>query len=228
MNSAITDEEKMQFLLDVANARDRGNPAERSVFLSRYREWFPSYNDTQLAKHQAHYAKVRAAWCAQTREFPIEEPDREFGFSVAILRHQLRVLWIEQSSDSKQRQDLTLSQIATAIAGMDRQPKEAWRSLQIDALRWLEKRLSQLKACENPECESRRTFFFRTFPNDKYCCADCCATAKELRKNERDALKAPKQYKRSEDARENMSRSARKRWGKRDDSEGHHKGFNEP
>jgi hypothetical protein len=207
-----SDEQKKQFLLDVVNARDRGNPIERETFAEKYRDWFPKYDTAQLAKHEVHYEKVRKDWCVQTR-LPIEPPNTEFGLKVAILRHQLRVLWIEQS-ETYRKQDLTLSHIATTIAGMERQPKEKWRTLQIDALRWLERHLAQLVACENPECDTSGRYFFRSHPNDRYCCTRCREIAKETRREKDRAAKPSKQYTRTEEARDNMSKAASRRWAR--------------
>ncbi len=181
----MTDEEKQKFLLEVVNAKERWSTRDHDAFVKEYREWFPAYDPSQLEAHMKHYAKVRAAWLTPLREIPVEREDGDFGLKVVILRHQLRVLWVVQSEDSKRKQDLMLSQVAVAINGMGRQGTEGWRSLQIEALRWLDNRnhLSKMKVCKWKECSTHHTFFLRDNdnPNQQYCCVGCGAEAKRQR-----------------------------------------------
>jgi hypothetical protein len=146
-----TDEEKQIFLLAVVNAKEKRSTGYHDAFVHACQHFFPPYDHAvpaQRKAHREHYRRVREEW--QTpfsfdRLFPVEkELDADYGFKVACLRHQLRVLWVEQS-EADSRQDLILSQVATSIWKIEHRKRlEEWRKYQIEALRWLDdrKRLS--------------------------------------------------------------------------------------
>jgi hypothetical protein len=86
----------------------------------------------------------------------------------------------------------------------------------VETLEWLQRRLGSLKVCGNPKCASGRKWFFKIYPNDRYCCARCIAKAKALRQAKRDAesqkpLKVPTF---TEEHRKKMAIAAEKRWAK--------------
>ena|SRR6266536_1910465 len=89
-------------------------------------------------------------------------------------------------------------------------------STALRTLQWLgndRDSLFKLKICANPNCKTNRRYFFRENPNDRYCCDRCRDTAKEDRLMQR--LISSGNYrkpKRSEEARDNMSRAALERW----------------
>jgi hypothetical protein len=92
-------------------------------------------------------------------------------------------------------------------------------STTINTLKWLQKHpgaLKTMKICENPQCKSGHTCFFRVYPNDKYCCNVCVAVAKRIRSEQRDRenQRPPKEYKRDQLSRDRMSDSARLRWAR--------------
>lgn len=84
----------------------------------------------------------------------------------------------------------------------------------VKTLEWLERRLGSLKVCENPKCTSNKKYFFKVYPNDRYCSDRCTAKAKALRQAERDAaFKKPRKVPtKSALTLEKMSASQRKRW----------------
>lgn len=86
----------------------------------------------------------------------------------------------------------------------------------VDVLEWLQNRLGMLKVCENPRCGTGRKYFFRIYPNDRYCCNKCTVKAKAIRQAQRSAesQKPPKEYVKSASVRENMSIGQTKRWDK--------------
>jgi hypothetical protein len=89
------------------------------------------------------------------------------------------------------------------------QDKMAWE-LMVETLEWLQRRLGSLKVCEHPTCASGRKWFFKIYPNDRYCSKRCIAIAKALRMAKRDteSQKPPKVSKFSEETRSKMSMSA--------------------
>ncbi|SRR6266568_2030727 len=116
-------------------------------------------------------------------------------------------------------------------ASMPRREDPRWRddadykqvkaifSTTINTLEWFQKNariLKTLKVCENPNCKSGHTYFFRVYPNDRYCCNACIAEAKELRREQRDRENQtpPKEYKRDQLSRDRMIESAKLRWAR--------------
>ncbi len=96
-------------------------------------------------------------------------------------------------------------------------PKEAATLRQMEeSLEWLQRRLGSLKVCENPKCASGRKYFFKVYPNDRYCCTRCIAKAKALRQAKRDAesQKPSKMPTFTEEHRKKMAIAAEKRWAK--------------
>ena len=95
-------------------------------------------------------------------------------------------------------------------------PKEAAALTQmVETLEWLQNRLGSLHVCENPKCASGRKYFFKIYPNDRYCCTRCIGIAKALRKAERDAQKPKKVPTFSDETRHRMGLAAEKRWAKK-------------
>lgn len=86
-------------------------------------------------------------------------------------------------------------------------------SLMAETLKWLHGRAGSLKVCENPECATMNTYFFKVYNNDRYCSSRCISKAKALRKAKREAesLKTPKKYTKSDETRRRMSDAATKR-----------------
>lgn len=99
----------------------------------------------------------------------------------------------------------------TEVVSRNPRPKEAatLRKL-VETLEWLQSRLGRLKVCEYPKCTTGRTYFFRAFSNDRYCCSKCAVRAKALRQAKRDAEspKPPKNYKLPSKTRAAMSIAA--------------------
>ena len=84
----------------------------------------------------------------------------------------------------------------------------------METLEWLQRRVGSLKVCENPKCASGRKYFFKVYPNDRYCCRRCIAIAKALRQAKRDAesQKPRKEPAFTEEHCRNMSIAQQKRW----------------
>jgi hypothetical protein len=97
------------------------------------------------------------------------------------------------------------------------QPKEAATLRQmVETLEWLQRRLGSLKVCKNPKCASGRKYFFKVYPNDRYCCTRCTTKAKAVRQAKRDveSSKPSKVPNFTEEHRKNMAIAAEKRWAK--------------
>jgi hypothetical protein len=86
----------------------------------------------------------------------------------------------------------------------------------LESLVWLGRNVDKLKFCQNPACDTGRTYFFREHSNDKYCCTRCAEEAKELRLDQHhsELNKPPKQYKRNPEQRQRMAESAERRWAR--------------
>jgi hypothetical protein len=101
------------------------------------------------------------------------------------------------------------------LASCEARPEEArTHKRMVETLEWLERRLRSLKVCENRKCTSGRKYFFKVYPNDRYCSDRCTAKAKALRQAERDAAsqKPRKVPTKSPLTLEKMSAGQRKRW----------------
>ena len=206
------------FLLSVANAADRaGSAGVRRRFILKYRDSFPSYSPSDLHAHQMYYREIREWWSTKLKELPIEEPDEEFGLHVVVLRHKLRVIWLLASSGAGELAVLNrIDQLNTAYYRAYRLaselPHEVWRQHLLGACSSLRGQHEKLRVCANTACEQATMYFFREFNRSKYCSVTCSQAAANFRRKEHLKNMPPKEFKRSKEARDRMSQSARVRW----------------
>jgi len=92
--------------------------------------------------------------------------------------------------------------------------KETAFLVMLDILEWLRDQVRFMRVCKNPTCDTRHTYFFRVYNNDKYCCNACIAEAKELRRDQREQENQtpPKEFIRDQESRDKMALSAARRW----------------
>lgn len=193
-----------EFLVGIANAIERRSTWRKEEFNEKYRAFFPPKDVTPVDKQKLAYEEVRRRWKAPKLEVPIEQPDDEYGYHSAILRHQLRVVWKFADSGDLERAQDKCKQLHTDTHRYlrdtaDDAANEPWR-LRLVASVALLGELKNLKICENPGCEEP---FFIRHGRQLYCSIPCSAEAKAERYAARNVEK-PKN--------ENMSRSAKERW----------------
>jgi len=200
----------------VVNALDRSSdPQKRREFASRYRRWFPERGTADESWYAEYYRTVRLWWRPESGDLPQEEPDPEFGFEVAILRHKLMVIWsfvnsgaISDAEKFIERANVWLDRYHRRRPSDD--PDEEWRCKLMTAINYLERILQLLKICENPECQIR--YFIRE-KQKKYCSTDCALRAQELRRRQWVEQGLPGRELTPE-GRQRISQAATERWVK--------------
>jgi len=162
------------------------------------------------------WSRSSTSWCG--RQLPLEAPDKQFGLQVVILRRKLRVIWLLASSGDESEAIGRIDQLSThyyrTYCLSLRERSEARLRLLSGACRWLRKHVGKLKVCENPKCEQLTTYFLRRWNNNKYCSDKCSQDADGVRRKELLKSMPPKPFKRSPEARNRMSESAKRRWAK--------------
>lgn len=217
-------------------ATDEMTPAEYDEYQKRLREFI---SEPRAAAYDDYLKRLREFILALRRDFPewhfhSYELHRREGFTYKCagdfvadfrrLQDDLRRVWelvLRKEMDEAMR---SLLQIKIWFSGylnnLERQQprSNSWEhdkravELMVETLAWLQKKLRKLKVCENPKCRWRKYFFkYNNSNNQRYCHTKCGAKAKALR----NALRAPKEYKLSEETREKMSIAMQKSWAKR-------------
>lgn len=111
---------------------------------------------------------------------------------------------------------------AEVVPRSPRRKDAATLRLMVETLEWLQGRLRSLKVCENPKCATGRRYFFKVYPNDRYCSNRCTTIAKALRQAKRDAelQKTKKVSEFTDEHRRNMSIAQQERWDKQREKTG--------
>jgi hypothetical protein len=127
-------------------------------------------------------------WCRDSLQR--EKPQTYFEWRVAVLRDQLRFIWLADHETARYRLRMVLAKTLSYLHDRDL-IDEPWRERQLAVCDWMEKWLtarkgSRLLVCKNPECAETKYFVRDTKePNRKYCSSPCAARAEELRRLER-------------------------------------------
>jgi hypothetical protein len=196
--------------------------------LAEYENFLKTLREFQLALRRDfpewHYSDgPRVGLFVGGEGNPTPSELREDWARAYSLQSELRKMWelaSKREADKAKREfrnilELFIHKAERALAPPDSwyylDPKEAATVRQmVETLKWMQGRLRSLKVCQNPKCASGRKYFFKIYPNDRYCSKICKIVAKALRKAKRDAesQKPPKVIKVSEETRSKMSMSA--------------------
>jgi hypothetical protein len=203
-------DECRDFLLALANAADRSQSAGvRRKFGSLYHHWFrEDVDEDDIEKLRWKYHEISSfIWKVKLLDIPEENPTTPFAAHVAILRHKICAVWVAAAWGKRADAEYESQRLLRDVSfDFDRTPRL------LEACRWLCKNLRKLRVCENAGCAGISRYFFRRWTNNKYCSDTCAVQAQVLRRMERRKRNPQKVFKRSENARQRMSQSAKKRW----------------
>lgn len=205
----MTPDECRDFLVALANAADRSQSAGvRKKFTSLYRNWFSEdLDDDDLEKLRWKYQEISSfLWKVTLLDVPQENPTTPFAADVAIWRHKIRAVWITAARGRREDAEYESERLLRGCFEFYVTPQLK------DACRWLCKNLNKLRVCENPECAGISRYFFPRWTNNKYCSRTCTEQAQNLKRIERRKRNPQKVFKRSDEARRNMTESAKERW----------------